>query len=299
MNQSSNPIALADFLDLVAERLHAAGVHCGHGTDNVFDEGVWLTLHALGDSPVNPSSDAERQLSPTEQAQVWEWVERRISTRKPTAYLTQTAWFAGLEFYVDERVLVPRSPLAELIHAEFAPWYLGAEPRRILDLCTGSGCIAIACATQFPDAQVDACDLSAEALAVAEINRQKHGLEARLELALGDLFKPFSGRKYDIIVSNPPYVSHQEMVGLASEFKAEPQLGFDGGEDGMRLVAQILQNAGRHLNSQGLLVVEVGDPEVVEATFPDLAFTWPEFAAGGEGVFVLQAEQLQEYDPKR
>ena len=295
MHLPKGPTPLGEFLSLAATAMEESELHFGHGTDNAYDEAVWLTLHAIGDSAAAPASTPDRVLSAAEINAARELIQRRIESRTPAAYLTQQAWFCGLEFYVDERVLVPRSPIAELIQDGFRPWYSGPEPRRILDLCTGSGCIAMACARKFSDARVDATDLSADALAVATINRQRLGLENRVEFIQGDLFSPLEARKYDLIVTNPPYVGHPEIAGLDKEFTAEPLMGFDGGPDGLDLVAQILLNAGRHLAEHGVLVVEVGDVAATEKRFANFAFTWPEFAHGGTGVFVLQAEQLLDH----
>lgn len=263
----------------------------GHGTDNPWDEAAWLVLHALGLSPVEPIEDAALELSDEQQAAVEAIVRERIETRKPAAYLTNQAWFCGLPFYVDERTLVPRSPIAELIEACFQPW-LQHEPTRILDMCTGGGCIAIACAYAFPEAEVVGADLSPDALAVAARNVADHQLGDRMHLVESDMFSQVEG-KFDLIVSNPPYVDLEDMSVLAEEFKREPQMGLASGNDGLDATRVILAKAKEHLTDDGVLVVEVGNSEAALAeAYPDLPFIWIEFERGGHGVFVLRAKDL-------
>lgn len=220
-------------------------------------------------------------------------INRRIEKRIPVSYLTHEAWFSGLPFYVDERVLIPRSPIAELIEEGFQPWVDSKEINDILDLCSGSGCIAIACAKHFPDADIDATDISTDALAVAKINILRHDVENQVHLYHSNLFQNLPKKKYDLIISNPPYVNKEEMQTLPLEFKHEPSLGLEGGDEGLDLVIQILKNAKHYLNPQGLLIVEVGnsDTALIEK-FPDMPFTWLEFQRGGGGVFLLTQEQL-------
>ena len=222
--------------------------------------------------------------------------ERRIEEKVPAAYITHEAIFSGLSFYVDERVLVPRSPLAELIEDQFAPWVEADQVKKVLDLCTGSGCIAIACAYAFPEALVHAVELSAEALEVASINSKKHQLDDRLQLFKSDLFNALSPVKYDLIVSNPPYVSIQEWTSLPAEFHAEPAMGFKGGETGLDLVIKILAQAGEFLTDNGILVVEVGSSaQTLQDQYPEVPFYWMQFERGGDGVFLLTAQQLAEF----
>jgi len=213
--------------------------------------------------------------------------------RIPAVYLTGRTWFAGHQICIDPRVLVPRSPIAELIERRFVPWVHPPRVHRLLDLGTGSGCIAVACAKAFPRARVDATDISAEALAVAAINVRKHRLQRRVSLVKSDHFRALAGRRYDIIVSNPPYVSARELKSLPPEYAHEPTLALAAGRDGLTSIRIILREAGRHLLPRGILVVEVGNTErAVRRAFPRMPFTWLQFARGGGGVFLLTAEQL-------
>ncbi|NNG11806.1 MAG: 50S ribosomal protein L3 N(5)-glutamine methyltransferase [Halobacteria archaeon] len=284
-----------DFVRWGASRFNAAGLVFGHGTDNALDESAALVMHALHLDPELPEDYLDSVLTAAEREQVIKLIETRIETRKPAAYLTHEAWFAGLSFYVDERVLVPRSPIAELIADRFIPWIVPQQVGAVLDLCTGSGCIGIACAYAFPEARVDAVDISTDALAVAQRNVEHHGLEQRVRLRQSDLFEGLEGERYDIIVSNPPYVSDEEIQALPQEFRHEPALGLAAGADGMDVVARILRGAADHLSAFGILIVEVGysQPALV-ARYPEAPFLWLEFEHGGEGVFLLERHQLVE-----
>ncbi len=286
---------IRDFIRWGASRMNEAGLHFGHGTDNAVDEAAALALHALHLPPDLHAEYFQAQLTPPEQRAVLQLLERRIVERKPAAYLTQRAWFMGLPFYVDERVLVPRSPLAELIERHFAPWLPDSRKvEHILDLGTGSGCIGIACAYAFPDAQVDVVDVSAEALAVARHNIVEHGLEDQVEAVQSDLFSALKGCHYDLIISNPPYVALEELDSLPPEYHHEPRLGLAAGVEGLDVVMEILQQSSDYLKRDGLLIVEVGNAQyaLCEA-FPDVPFTWLEFERGGQGVFLLNAAQVR------
>jgi len=276
-----------------ARRLARARLYYGHGTDNARDEAAALVWHALK-LPRAPSTAAlARPVSARALARIEALLWRRIHERIPAAYLTRRCWFAGLSMYVDERVLIPRSPIAELIERRFAPWIEPTRVRRVLDLGTGSGCIAIACARAFPAARVDALDISSDALAVALRNIRRHRLQRRVRVVQSNHFAALKGASYDIIVSNPPYVGRRELRGLPGEYRHEPQLALAAGEDGLDSVRIILRKAAAHLRTGAILIVEVGNSEgSVRRAFPRLPFVWLSFERGGGGVFVLRREQL-------
>ncbi len=286
---------IRDLIRWGASRMNEAGLHFGHGTDNAIDEAAALVLHALHLPPDLHAEYFQSRLTPAEKQAALDLLKRRIAERKPAAYLTQRAWFMGLPFYVDERVLVPRSPLAELIERHFAPWLPDSRAiGGILDLGTGSGCIGIACAYAFPDARVDLADISAEALEVARRNVDEHGLEDQVEVIQSDLFSALKGRHYDLIVSNPPYVGLEELDGLPAEYRHEPRLGLVAGAEGLNVVVEILRQAADYLSRDGLLIVEVGNAQYALCEMlPDVPFTWLEFEHGGQGVFLLNAAQLR------
>jgi ribosomal protein L3 glutamine methyltransferase len=277
-----------------ARRLRRARVFCGHGTDNVWDEAAALTLHALGLPAAAGAALGRRPVGRAGQQRVREILTRRIAERIPGAYLTGVAWFAGVPLHVDARVLVPRSAIAELIERRFAPWIAARRVRRILDLGTGCGCIAIACARALPGARVDAVDISPAALDVAGINVRRYRLTRRVRLRKSDHFAALAGATYDIIVSNPPYVGSRELRALPPEYRHEPRVGLAAGNTGLDSVRIILRQARRHLRPGGLLIVEVGNTQAaVRRAFGRVPFVWLEFERGGGGVFLLTREQLQ------
>lgn len=298
MKEINELFTIRDILRWSISRFNEAGLFYGHGTDNAWDEALALILHSLHLPHDIDSHMLDARLTSTERETLYKLIERRIHERIPLAYLTHESWFAHMPFYVDERVLIPRSPIAELIENHFQPWIEMDSVHHILDLCTGSGCIAIACANYFPYAEIDATDVSHDALLVAKINVLKHEVENQVNLIQGDLFKPLANKKYDLIVSNPPYVDEEEMASLPEEFKHEPKLGLEAGKQGLDIVTQILQQAIDHLNPNGILIVEVGNSEhALSDAFPNIPFTWLEFQRSDGGVFMLTAEQLRECQP--
>ncbi|MDX3775227.1 50S ribosomal protein L3 N(5)-glutamine methyltransferase [Chromatiaceae bacterium AAb-1] len=277
-----------DWLRWAVSRFNETGVYLGHGTDNPWDEAAILLAHVLYLPPLTDEKLFQVRLTTSEKQMFADLLQKRIVGRIPAAYLTQQAYFAGLPFYVDERVLVPRSPIAELILDKFTAQLKGRTPQRILDLCTGSGCIAIACAYAFPEAEVDAVDISADALEVASLNIEEHQLQQRVFPVLSDGYDALTGMQYDLIVTNPPYVDAEDMADLPDEYRHEPELGLASGDDGLQLTRRILRDAAAHLTDNGLLICEVGNSMVhLQHLYPDVPFNWLEFKAGGTGVFAI------------
>jgi len=290
-------VTIRDLIRWGTSQFNAADLGFFQGMPTAIDEAVYLCLSALHLPPDFSDDYFDCVLTMDERLHVLGLFQQRIEQRKPSAYITNEAWFAGLSFYVDERVLIPRSPMAEIIQQQFSLWVSPDQVTNILDLCTGSGCIAIACAYAFEDSQVDASDISTDALAVAEINRQHHGMEERVNLIESDLFESIPDKRYDVIISNPPYVSEQEMKQLPAEFDFEPgSLALTAGEQGLDLVLPILALARDYLTDEGILIVEVGYSKTdLEDALPEVPFFWIDFEFGGDGVFVLTAEQLDAY----
>ena len=286
---------IRDFIRWSVTQFNQADLVYGHGTENAWDEAVNLVLSALHLPPDVDNNVLDARVTVQERKKLVEFVTKRVEERIPVPYLVKEAWFAGLNFYVDERVIIPRSPIAELIEEEFSPWIEEGSIDSILDLCTGSGCIAISSAMTFPNIIIDAVDISPQALEVAKINVERFGLD-NVNLIQSDLFSALSGRKYDLIISNPPYVSKTEYDTLPREYQHEPKGALLCGEDGLEVVRKILQEAAEHLTQTGILIVEVGfSQDLLENEFPTLPFTWLQFEKGGEGVFLLTAEELREF----
>ncbi|MCP9337904.1 50S ribosomal protein L3 N(5)-glutamine methyltransferase [Stutzerimonas xanthomarina] len=286
---------LRDHIRWAVSRFHAEHLFFGHGTDNAWDEARQLVLGALHLPWEMADSYLDCRLEDDEREHLQVLLRRRIEQRVPTAYLLGQAWFCGLPFIVNDNVLIPRSPIGQLIERRFEPW-LANEPARILDLCTGSGCIGIACAYEFLDAEVLLADLSFEALEVASCNIEQHGLEDRVYTVHSDGFDGLPKQRFDLIVSNPPYVDAEDFADMPAEFHHEPALGLACGDDGLDLVRRMLAEAADHLTETGTLVVEVGNSQVhVEALYPEVDFTWLEFTAGGHGVFLLSASQCRDH----
>lgn len=292
-DSANNPNIMRDWISWAERELTAAGVFFGHGTDNALDEAAWLVGGAMALAPDQLDAHLDDSLTPAQRTAIHQLIEQRIATRKPAAYLLHEAWFAGLSFYVDERVIVPRSLIGEFIRERFQPWIEPARAGRILDLCTGSGCMAIACAFAFPQARVDAADISEDALAVARINIERHRLAERVRLVRSDLFSTLEGERYDIIVTNPPYVARAEMSTLPAEYRHEPRLALESGADGLDAITHILRQTSAHLEPKGILVAEVGNSnETLQARFPEIAFLWLTTETGDDSVLLLTASQL-------
>ena len=289
-----SPSTPREFIEFAERRFGEADLFYGHGTDNPHDEAVYLVLRALAMSFDVADSVLDSSLELEQQQFLQRLIERRINERIPVAYLINEAWFAGMPFFVDQRVLIPRSPLAELIESGVAPWIEEQEVNSVLDIGTGSGCIAIACALAFPAARVDATDVDDGVLQVAKTNIDNYGLSEHVHLYKSVTFRELPQRQYNLILSNPPYVSADEMLSLPAEYRHEPASALAAGTDGLAVVAEILREAGYYLAAHGVLIVEVGNSqdEVMKA-FPNVPFTWLEFEHGGEGVFLLTAEELK------
>ncbi|MGI4850019.1 MAG: 50S ribosomal protein L3 N(5)-glutamine methyltransferase [Janthinobacterium lividum] len=287
--------SLRDLLRYAVSRFNDAGLFFGHGSADAFDEAAYLLLHTLKlpIDKLDPFLDA--RLLPQEIERVLQVIEHRAVERVPAAYLTNEAWLGEYRFYVDERVIVPRSFIAELIPEQFAPWLNDPDSiTRILDLCTGSGCLPVLLADAFPQADIDAVDISSDALAVAARNVGDYGLEQRITLVESDLYAGLERKKYDLIISNPPYVNSASMDKLPQEYRQEPRIALAGGSDGMDLVRQIVAGAASRLTPRGVLIVEIGNErDHAEAAFPDLELTWVSTSAGDDMVFLLTADQLK------
>lgn len=293
---NDHPLTVGQALQYCSDALENSDVFFGHGTDNAWDEAAQMVLACAelpldsGDS-VLPHSWGDKAM-----ARLQELLRRRITEHLPLPYLLGHAWFAGLEFRCDQRAIIPRSPIAELILSGFRPWYSGAGPFRILDLCCGGGCIGLAAAYYFPHAHVDLLDMDSAALDLARENAKLLGLEDRTTIIESNLFAALADVRYDLILSNPPYVDVADLAAMPAEFHHEPEHALGSGVDGLDLTRRILYSAGAFLRESGLLIVEVGNSwTTLEEAYPQVPFTWVEFEHGGEGVFTLTAQELQEY----
>lgn len=288
---------LRDWVRYGASTFEKAKLFYGHGTDNAWDEAAALVLHELSLSHELGAKIIDCRLTEAEKSKILQVFEQRVVKRLPVPYITNRAFYAGFEFYVDERVLIPRSPIVELFEAHFSPWIEAENVCSILDVGTGSACLPIVAAYYFPDASIDAIDIDSEALKVGHINLKKYQLEEQVKLIKSDLFSQIENKTYDVIITNPPYVDSEDMASLPMEFHHEPRHALASGEDGLEHIRQILSQAKQHLNPGGILIGEVGNSsEALEIAYPNIDFTWLEFERGGEGVFLLHYEQLQQID---
>lgn len=295
-------VTIRDFIRWGASQFNQADLFFGHGSDNALDESLHLVFQVLHLPWDFPESYLDCRLNAEEREKIALLISHRTTSRKPLAYLLNQAWFCELPFYVDERVLVPRSPIAELIAQQFQPWLGDVTVNRVLDLCTGSGCIGIGAAFAFPDSHVDLLDISDGALEVANINIDRHELWGRAQVIKSDLFGAFDALleppKYQLILSNPPYVDAEDMSDMPEEFTHEPELGLVAGDDGLDFARAILAQAADYLDEQGLLVLEVGNSQwALQDEYPEVPFVWPEFVRGGHGVLILSAEDCRKYQP--
>ena len=295
---SAQTKTVGEMLEYGQKLFEQSDIYFGHGTDNAWDEAVYLLSSVLNLPPDADRSLLDNSVSADDEEKITALYQRRIDERVPAPYITKQAWFCTLPFYVDERVIVPRSPIAELIYNQFQPWCT-ESPKKILDLCTGSGCIGIACAYAFERAQVVLSDISPEALEVTAINIQQHDLESRVTAIESDLFSSFessANNSFDLIVSNPPYVDADDLAQMPDEYSHEPDLALASGDDGLDFTRRLLREAANYLTEQGVLIVEVGNSSVaLEKAFPQVPFTWLEFSEGDGGVFVLTRTQLRQY----
>lgn len=297
---SDGLVSIRDYIRWAASRFNEAELFFGHGSDNALDEAMHLVMQVLRLPWDLPESYMDCRLTPQERNAIHVLVERRIKERKPLAYLLNRAWFCGQPYYVDERVLVPRSPIAELINQGFQPWLGDVKVERALDLCSGSGCIGLAMAHCYPEVSVDLLDISEEALEVARINIDGHEMWGRVQAVRSDLFEAIDSGpghpRYQLLVSNPPYVDAEDMADFPAEFGHEPELGLAAGADGLDMARAILARAADFLTEDGLLVLEVGNSQwTLMETYSEVPFIWPEFAEGGHGVLVLTAEHCRQY----
>ena len=285
---------IRDWLRYAVSQFEASDIFYGHGTDNAYDEAVWLVMSALHLPMDTLNNFFDARITSAERSKLSQLLEQRISSHTPTAYLVKEAWLQGLKFFVDERVLVPRSFIAELLNDDLSPWIEYPElVESAADICTGSGCLGIMLASAFPNAAVDVVDISTDALDVANINIANYGLEDQITAIQSDMFTALKGRKYDVIISNPPYVDAPSMAELPAEYRNEPQIALGSGNDGLDHTHTLLREAGHYLNENGILIVEIGhNRDALQAAYPNIAFNWLEVSSGNEFVFLLTKAQL-------
>ena len=291
---STELLTIRDWLRYAVSQFEASDIFYGHGTDNAYDEAVWLVMSALHLPMDTLNNFFDARITSTERCKLSQLLEQRISSHTPTAYLVKEAWLQGLKFFVDERVLVPRSFIAELLNDDLSPWIEYPElVESAADICTGSGCLGIMLASAFPNAAVDVVDISTDALDVANINIANYGLEDQITAIQSDMFTALKGRKYDVIISNPPYVDAPSMAELPAEYRNEPQIALGSGNDGLDHTHTLLREAGHYLNENGILIVEIGhNRDALQAAYPNIAFNWLEVSSGNEFVFLLTKAQL-------
>jgi ribosomal protein L3 glutamine methyltransferase len=287
------PISVRELIQRTEKQFSQTDIYYGHGTDNALDEAFYLVMVAVGLEFDCGDEALDEPLTQETLSHIESLIDKRINQRIPVAYLVNQAWFAGRQFYIDERVLIPRSPFAELITSQFMPWLSFSNVNSILEIGTGSGCMAIACAYEFPRANIDAVDIDDNAIEIAKENVSLHDLEDKVHIIKSDLFEQLEGKKYDLIISNPPYVGYDEMQSLPEEYSHEPRHALEANDNGLELVGKILKQAAAHLNDNGVLVVEVGNSmDVLVKHYPKIPFIWLEFENGGDGVFLLNKSDL-------
>ncbi len=291
---STELLTIRDWLRYAVSQFEASDIFYGHGTDNAYDEAVWLVMSALHLPMDTLNNFFDARITNVERSKLSQLLEQRISSHTPTAYLVKEAWLQGLKFFVDERVLVPRSFIAELLNDDLSPWIEYPElVESAADICTGSGCLGIMLASAFPNAAVDVVDISTDALDVANINIANYGLEDQITAIQSNMFTALKGRKYDVIISNPPYVDAPSMAELPAEYRNEPQIALGSGNDGLDHTHTLLREAGHYLNENGILIVEIGhNRDALQAAYPNIAFNWLEVSSGNEFVFLLTKAQL-------
>ena len=291
---STELLSIRDWLRYAVSQFEASDIFYGHGTDNAYDEAVWLVMSALHLPMDTLNNFFDARITIAERSKLSQLLEQRISSHTPTAYLVKEAWLQGLKFFVDERVLVPRSFIAELLNDDLSPWIEYPElVESAADICTGSGCLGVMLASAFPNATVDVVDISTDALDVANINIANYGLEDQITAIQSDMFTALKGRKYDVIISNPPYVDAPSMAELPAEYRNEPQIALGSGNDGLEHTHTLLREAGHYLNENGILIVEIGhNRDALQAAYPNIAFNWLEVSSGNEFVFLLTKAQL-------